>query len=312
MTSRKTPKIPRTLLHWGLHGTAVCLLVWLWYRLDRKEEELKATREKQSALMEAHTRLNRQHQQEQKAWKLKSEADERFLANEPMAMEIYRQLDSISSRTGRLFPLRKTQWERRQYRTQQLSALRSLLKQQQQELMQSHTQRDSLAQSLHQVEVSWESAQQMTSQLQEKLQDSLHQLTALNRHLLENIRLAEFTSPKGSHVYYLGELSDGKAHGQGVGIWATGGIYIGQWLNNTRHGRGTYQWADGERYEGDFIHDRRTGSGTYYWKSGEYFIGQWLNDARQGPGKLYKPDGKLRVEGLWHKDELKRGVQVSN
>ena len=47
------------------------------------------------------------------------------------------------------------------------------------------------------------------------------------------------------HSYYGQIDTDGKAHGEGVIKYSTGGSYEGTFLNNKRHGLGIWTWADG-------------------------------------------------------------------
>lgn len=114
---------------------------------------------------------------------------------------------------------------------------------------------------------------------------------------------------KGDTVIYLGEVENGKAYGEGTGVWSTGSVYEGQWNNNLRHGRGTFNWADGEFYEGNYENDLRHGHGIYHWKNGQRWEGQWKDDMRHGEGTLYEANGKVRVKGIWHLDKLKGSIK---
>lgn len=109
---------------------------------------------------------------------------------------------------------------------------------------------------------------------------------------------------KTNRVYYVGEVKDSMANGNGSGIWQTGGIYNGQWKNNVRHGYGKYRWVDGERYEGEYVADRRHGQGTYYWLNGDVYTGEWQEDRRNGYGELRNSDGKIVSKGKWKDDQL--------
>ena len=119
----------------------------------------------------------------------------------------------------------------------------------------------------------------------------------------DRVQVLSFAGTKGAKVHYLGEVTNGKANGGGIGIWTTGSIYRGEWKNNQRHGSGTFEWADGERYVGDFVEDRREGEGSYYWPSGERYEGQWLADRRTGKGTLFDIDGNIRFDGFWKDDK---------
>lgn len=49
---------------------------------------------------------------------------------------------------------------------------------------------------------------------------------------------------------YEGELREGKQHGTGSIIWASGERYDGGWREGKPHGHGAYVAAGGEAYEG--------------------------------------------------------------
>lgn len=119
----------------------------------------------------------------------------------------------------------------------------------------------------------------------------------------EKIQIITFNSTKNIVVHYMGEVVQGKANGNGMGIWATGSKYQGEWLNNERHGKGTYQWSDGDKYEGDYLHDMRSGFGIYHFKTGERYEGEWSNDKRNGEGTLFDKDSNVRFKGIWVDDK---------
>lgn len=125
----------------------------------------------------------------------------------------------------------------------------------------------------------------------------LDSINKLNLNVLE-------IEHNGNLIYYIGEKSNGVAHGYGVGLWSTGSIYKGLWANNLRHGKGWYRWKDGELYEGMFKEGQRTGEGTYHWKDKTYYKGEWLDNFRHGFGGVYYPDGTLQYEGNWVKDKF--------
>ncbi|MBA3900112.1 MAG: hypothetical protein H0X62_07870 [Bacteroidetes bacterium] len=121
-----------------------------------------------------------------------------------------------------------------------------------------------------------------------------------------------FTNSKGSKIKYFGEVLNGKAFGQGVGIWNTGSVYEGEWKDNLRHGKGKYEWPDGERYEGEYVNGQRTGQGTYYWKNGDKYEGYWKEDRRNGFGVVYDEEGKVKFKGEWKNDELIQNGKANN
>jgi hypothetical protein len=120
----------------------------------------------------------------------------------------------------------------------------------------------------------------------------------------DKLQVLSFKNDKGNLIHYLGEIKNGKAEGNGIGIWETGGIYKGNWRNNQRHGEGTYTWKDGHVYEGTFVNDIREGEGTYTWTSGEKYVGEWRNNQRHGAGILYDKDNNIKLQGNWKNDKL--------
>jgi hypothetical protein len=158
---------------------------------------------------------------------------------------------------------------------------------------------------------------QMDSLKKNKTEKSLsakEKIAALEKELAEKDKklrqkseseLLTFRNVKGNLVHYIGSIREGKANGNGTGIWETGGIYKGEWKNNLRHGNGAYTWKDGHRYEGSFLDDIREGYGVYFWASGEKYEGQWKNNQRHGEGTLYDKDHNIQFKGMWENDKIK-------
>jgi hypothetical protein len=136
--------------------------------------------------------------------------------------------------------------------------------------------------------------------LEKTIQEKEKQLQAKDK-----VQVISFRNENGNMVHYLGNVSNGKANGNGTGIWDTGGIYKGEWKDNKRHGQGSYTWKDGHRYEGIFIEGIREGQGTYHWASGEKYVGQWKNNQRHGEGILYDRDNNIQHKGTWENDKIK-------
>lgn len=59
---------------------------------------------------------------------------------------------------------------------------------------------------------------------------------------------------------YVGELVNGKRHGQGTGTLTDGKKYFGEWAHGSRHGQGITTWPDGQRYVGEWSGDLATGN----------------------------------------------------
>lgn len=138
------------------------------------------------------------------------------------------------------------------------------------------------------------------------LQKSNMKVKALQRQLTQKSfgQYISFRNSKGSEVYYVGQVRNGKANGMGVALLSTGSRYEGGWQNNMRHGDGKFYWTDGQRYEGSYAKDKREGEGTYYWPNGDRYEGQWKDDHRNGNGTFYDKDGKMVASGLWKNDKL--------
>lgn len=55
---------------------------------------------------------------------------------------------------------------------------------------------------------------------------------------------------------YIGELQDGKKHGQGLYIWESGDVWYGEWDNDQRYGHGIYAWYSGKYKTGKIINNQ--------------------------------------------------------
>ncbi|TXF89012.1 hypothetical protein FUA23_12035 [Neolewinella aurantiaca] len=113
-----------------------------------------------------------------------------------------------------------------------------------------------------------------------------------------------FRSRENNEIYYVGEISEGKANGRGVALLSTGSRYEGEWKDNQKHGMGTFHWSDGARYEGEYENDKRSGEGSYYFPEGGVYAGGWKDDLRHGQGVFTNAKGKIVAQGIWRKDEL--------
>ncbi len=113
-----------------------------------------------------------------------------------------------------------------------------------------------------------------------------------------------FFNRNGTRIIYFGEVSNGKADGNGVGHFSTFSFYDGEWKNNMRHGKGTYLWVDGHKYVGEYVNDKREGEGTYFWITGDRYEGNWKDDKRNGYGIMYDGDNQVKFKGDWKDGEL--------
>lgn len=80
---------------------------------------------------------------------------------------------------------------------------------------------------------------------------------------------------------YIGDIVNGKLHGQGTYMWPSGATYTGAWSNNMRHGQGTYEWVSGDKYVGAWENDRASGGWLYRKDGGKVWCyqdpqGNWI------------------------------------
>lgn len=132
------------------------------------------------------------------------------------------------------------------------------------------------------------------------------ELHGLRRQLREksNGQYLTFTTDKGTRIYYVGEVRNGKANGYGIALLETGSRYEGEWKDNRRHGQGSFYWPDGQYYVGHYENDHRNGNGSYFWPNGEKYVGDWENDRRSGEGVFYSETDQVVAQGTWKDDEL--------
>ena len=88
------------------------------------------------------------------------------------------------------------------------------------------------------------------------------------------------TYPDGSK--YVGQVKDGKAHGQGTRTYTDGRKYAGK-------------WKDGKMYAGSYE------QGMMIWPDGRKYIGAWENDEKHGQGTDYDSKGNLLRKGTFRK-----------
>lgn len=230
----------------------------------------------------------------------KSEADEQFIAgNMDSALEEYERISVLFGNEDILTKRRllrdqiekenSDQTSREKYRTSELSRLGKTMELRLNESEEKYLSGDSLNNILNlQIEKLNEQVAQLEKDLKKK--SAMDKLT--------------FTNLKGNKIKYIGEISNGKARGEGIGLWNTGSIYEGKWVDNLRHGEGKFEWADGERYEGEYSYDKRNGKGIYFWKNGDKYEGSWKDDRRNGYGIVYDREGNIKLKGEWKDDIL--------
>merc|ERR1719201_1424207 len=135
---------------------------------------------------------------------------------------------------------------------------------------------------------------------------------------------------------YLGQLLNGKRHGQGRLECATGeqleGIfvhdlaegpgvyvgqldglenkYVGQFKKNMKHGKAVETWSDGSCYVGQYADGRKNGEGSFDWPDGSRYEGAFRDGDVHGQGSFSWPDGRKYV-GEWEMSRMQgRGVYI--
>ena len=83
---------------------------------------------------------------------------------------------------------------------------------------------------------------------------------------------------------YVGELQNGRMHGQGTYTYVSGAQYIGDWKDDKRHGQGTVTTPDGGQYVGAWRDGKMHGQGTMTAPDGGQYVGDWKDNKRHGQG----------------------------
>ena len=96
---------------------------------------------------------------------------------------------------------------------------------------------------------------------------------------------------------YVGDLKDGKRHGQGTVTWSDGSKYEGEFKNGKRHGQGNETYSDGVKYEGEWKDGVKHGQWTLFWTNGSKYEGEW-KDGNKWNVKRTRKDGTIISEYL--------------
>ncbi|GAB4188718.1 MAG: hypothetical protein OHK0057_06560 [Thermoflexibacter sp.] len=239
----------------------------------------------------------------------KSEVDEYFIeGNFEQALQKYQALSKEYPKSKMLVEKRQEAHQTTQEKVESHHALLAYFKK---ELANYQSFIRVNQQKIREMAVSQKIQEEANQHFIDSLQLALHQMNnelkiadSLSNIPIPQKEVLRFKNYKGKQVIYLGEVANGKANEQGIGILETGAIYEGSWKNNFREGKGIYQWADGEKYEGVFVKDERNGFGIYFWKNGERYEGYWRNDKRHGKGKVLDKNGKEKLNGEWKDDQI--------
>ena len=71
---------------------------------------------------------------------------------------------------------------------------------------------------------------------------------------------------------YSGEFKQGKMHGYGIKIYASGNRYEGFWLFDQKSLNGSFNWTNGNRYKGAWLQNSINGNGSFYWINGDKLV----------------------------------------
>ncbi len=97
---------------------------------------------------------------------------------------------------------------------------------------------------------------------------------------------------------YVGAVRNGRAHGVGSEVSATGAFYTGEWVDGRESGHGVHQKSDGTRYEGMWDNGSPNGHGIVTSPSGSSYVGSWLNGEWDGHGTVSMANGDTYVGAL--------------
>ena len=110
---------------------------------------------------------------------------------------------------------------------------------------------------------------------------------------------------------YVGQLTEGKRHGQGTAVWPDGKRYMGEWKEGHRHGYGIVTWPDGQKYVGEWDEDCATGKAVLLKADGSLYVGDMWDSQRDGYGVQTYPGG-AQYMGEWKKNyPYGKGVNFS-
>ena len=126
--------------------------------------------------------------------------------------------------------------------------------------------------------------------------------------LYNDARTANLTWASGRA--YVGQVRDGRPHGQGTETEAGGAsTYVGAFVLGRYDGSGVMRNQDGSSYEGAFVAGQRHGQGTYRFSATSQYAGAWEHGQPWGYGIWGYADGSAHM-GHWRAG-LKHGSGVA-
>ncbi|KAL7469902.1 hypothetical protein ACHAXS_010146 [Conticribra weissflogii] len=110
---------------------------------------------------------------------------------------------------------------------------------------------------------------------------------------------------------YQGQFAHGQFHGSGTLHDASDdSVYTGDFVEGLFHGSGTIVYADGSKYAGTWYQGCRV-EGTEILANGDVFEGSFHENAREGRGVLTRKTSRITTSGVWNKNVLVEGVDLS-
>ena len=97
-------------------------------------------------------------------------------------------------------------------------------------------------------------------------------------------------------------MINGRYHGEGHLVTATGDSYSGWWSNGKRAGKGVCNYSNGDAYSGEWADDVRHGQGTCTYgpdNPARQYSGAWCLDVPSGQGKLMYDSGEQTPTPQW-------------
>lgn len=106
-----------------------------------------------------------------------------------------------------------------------------------------------------------------------------------------------------SNQVFQGRWVQGRLHGEGKVVRASGFTYEGEWSNGVPNGRGRHSWTDGSYYDGPIKEDMAVGFGLKVFSDGSWFQGNFHDGDYEGNGLFHWADGN-EFEGLWSRSKI--------
>lgn len=103
---------------------------------------------------------------------------------------------------------------------------------------------------------------------------------------------------------YEGQVTDGKANGEGILTDADGNVWKGEFVDDLLQGYGTYTGVDFVEYTGEFKDSQFHGLGNIVYANGDEYWGQFENGQKIGVGKMIFADSGCVYEGDWTEDNM--------